>query len=218
MALPTLGAKPRYIEELRIGGGYLSTPDGGVDIDKAGNIAMNGDLTIDGDLALGPAGVDRTWCHVLTPRAASLAVTGAAQGPLDTNHGTFAANFGYLAFDAATREWAHWTTALPASYDGAALKFTLFWFAPAGTASGNVIWRVRAVCMNDGAGSAASTGSGVGVTDAIDALNQIHATSVTVTPQSAASGGLLAFSVERTADTDTFNADACLIAVRVAYA
>lgn len=218
MTLPILGAKPRYVEELRIGGGYLSTPDGGVDIDKAGNLAMNGDLTIDGDLALGPAGVDRTWCHMLTPRMAALGVTGAAQGPLDTNHGTFAANFSYLAYDAATREWAHWTFPLPATYDGAALRFTIFWFAPAGTIFGNVIWRVRAVCMNDGTGSSIGTGPGVGATDPINALNQIHAIGATLTPDNAGAGGLLSVSVERTAETDTFNADAGLIAVRVAYA
>ena len=43
MALPVLGNSPRYVEELRIGGGYASA-DGGVDFDKLGNIAADGDF------------------------------------------------------------------------------------------------------------------------------------------------------------------------------
>ena len=50
MTLPSIGPSPRYLEELRIGGGYGSAPDGGVDLDKAGNIAADGDLTIKGNV------------------------------------------------------------------------------------------------------------------------------------------------------------------------
>jgi hypothetical protein len=48
MALPSVGAHPRQVENLRIGGGYNSAPDGGADIDNKGNAAMNGDLTVGG--------------------------------------------------------------------------------------------------------------------------------------------------------------------------
>ncbi|MFM1919560.1 MAG: hypothetical protein RLZZ303_1194 [Candidatus Hydrogenedentota bacterium] len=49
MAMPNVGAHPRRIENLRVGGGYASAPDGGLDIDAAGNLATNGDLTVAGD-------------------------------------------------------------------------------------------------------------------------------------------------------------------------
>ncbi len=218
MALPSLGSRPRYVEELRVGGGYLSSPDGGVDIDKAGNMALDGDLTVGGDLALAATGVDRTWNRSLLPREAALAVSNAAAAATDTNHGDFSANFSHLAFDPTTREWAHWTFALPADYDGATLRFTIYWYASAGTVSGTVIWRVRAVCLDDGSAANATTGSGVGVTDSILSLTTVHAATLTMTPESAVTGGLLAVSLERTADTDTFNGDARLIAMHVAYA
>jgi len=206
------------VEELRIGGGYLSSPDGGVDIDGAGNIALDGDLTVGGDLALASGGVNRTWCRTLLPREAALGATAPAAAPADTNHGDFNANYTHIAFDPAAREWAHWAFALPAEYDGAALRFTIYWYASAGTPTGTVTWRIRAVCLDDGSGANASTGSGVGATDTISALATIHAIGLTITPEAAASGGLLVASLERTADTDTFNGDARLIAIRVAYA
>jgi hypothetical protein len=54
MPLPDLGSHPRLLEELRIGGGYGSAPDGGADFDRSGNAALNGDLTVDGSVATGP--------------------------------------------------------------------------------------------------------------------------------------------------------------------
>lgn len=48
MGLPNVGAHPRRIENLRVGGGYGSSPDGGADVDGAGNAALNGDLTVGG--------------------------------------------------------------------------------------------------------------------------------------------------------------------------
>ena len=48
----SVGAFPRYIEELRIGGGYHAE-DGGADFDRHGNIAGSGDLHMDGDMSMG---------------------------------------------------------------------------------------------------------------------------------------------------------------------
>ena len=48
----SVGAFPRYIEELRIGGGYHAE-DGGADFDRHGNIAGSGDLHMDGDISMG---------------------------------------------------------------------------------------------------------------------------------------------------------------------
>jgi hypothetical protein len=43
-----IGASPRYIEELRIGGGLGEAADGGADFDKAGNIATDGAIACNG--------------------------------------------------------------------------------------------------------------------------------------------------------------------------
>ncbi|MBX7258145.1 MAG: hypothetical protein K1Y02_17420 [Candidatus Hydrogenedentes bacterium] len=47
------GTNPRYVEELRIGGGYGDSADGGADFEKDGDIATNGNLVVDGDVAVG---------------------------------------------------------------------------------------------------------------------------------------------------------------------
>ena len=48
-----IGPNPRYLEELRIGGGFADPVDGGADLDKAGNISTDGSITVEGDLAVG---------------------------------------------------------------------------------------------------------------------------------------------------------------------
>ncbi|MCH7909062.1 MAG: hypothetical protein IIB38_05530 [Candidatus Hydrogenedentes bacterium] len=48
-----IGPNPRYLEELRIGGGFADPVDGGVDLDKAGNISTDGSITVEGGLAGG---------------------------------------------------------------------------------------------------------------------------------------------------------------------
>lgn len=48
-----IGPNPRYIEELRIGGGYGSAPDGGADFEKDGDISTDGSLTVKADIAAG---------------------------------------------------------------------------------------------------------------------------------------------------------------------
>ena len=53
-----LGSNPRYIEEAAIGGGYSDTVDGGIDLEKdgdisaSGNLIVGGTITITGDLAV----------------------------------------------------------------------------------------------------------------------------------------------------------------------
>ncbi len=56
MALPDMPSTFTTRETLRIGGGYNApeegiSPAGGLDIDGTGNLATNGDVTIDGDLS-----------------------------------------------------------------------------------------------------------------------------------------------------------------------
>ncbi|HOT50506.1 MAG TPA: hypothetical protein PLI07_05985, partial [Candidatus Hydrogenedentes bacterium] len=59
LALMGMGATPRYLEELRIGGGYHEAADGGADFDKAGNISTDGSVVADGGLEAGREGAAR---------------------------------------------------------------------------------------------------------------------------------------------------------------
>jgi len=47
-----MGAAPRYIEELRIGGGFGDSVDGGLDIDHTGAVATDGNVLCSGNLAV----------------------------------------------------------------------------------------------------------------------------------------------------------------------
>ena len=51
-AFAQLGANPRYIPEIQIGGGYAETVDGGMDIEKDGDFSTDGDGVIGGTLAI----------------------------------------------------------------------------------------------------------------------------------------------------------------------
>lgn len=55
-----IGSAPRYIEELRIGGGYGESVDGGVDIEDDGTIKTNGAITTAGNVAVNGGTVSST--------------------------------------------------------------------------------------------------------------------------------------------------------------
>jgi len=232
MALPSVGAAPRYLEEIRIGGGYGSTPDGGVDIDKAGNVAADGDLTVDGtvdvkggtiqnsigtlevdsDFKMGSSGVDKTWS----------AYFGAAEvfnidaGTL-INH-TFQAgdvNVPLVPFDQTAQESVSCAVGLPADYDGSALTFTIYWTSRAGT-TGTAKWSVNASVFEN-AESLAQTNSAIILDDTFIAQNDTHVVSASGTPDGASTGCLLTLFIRRQANLDTLDDDADLIGIRISY-
>lgn len=49
----TIGTNPRYLEELRTGGGYGDAQDGGTDFEKNGDILTDGNITLKGILSVG---------------------------------------------------------------------------------------------------------------------------------------------------------------------
>ncbi len=49
IVLTAIGAAPRYLEELRVGGGYGDPANGGADFESDGDILTNGNLTVDGN-------------------------------------------------------------------------------------------------------------------------------------------------------------------------
>lgn len=223
MTLPNLGAKPRYLEELRIGGGYGSAPDGGVDVDKGGNVAMDGDLTVDGALEVGGdfevAGVNGTWTVFQTARSGWPGYLSGCSGPnLLGFAGSWRLSWHTLDFDKDTDEYGSFNFMLPPDYDGRALRIALYWTATAGT-GGNVRWRVNLRTNGDDDALDSASYDSFTLLDAFIAQKDLHVVSGTRTPSNPIAG-LLALTVQREAShaDDTFDADARLIAVRLSYA
>jgi hypothetical protein len=53
LCLLAVGPAPRYLEQLRIGGGYGSAPDGGADFEANGDILTDGNVTVKGTITSG---------------------------------------------------------------------------------------------------------------------------------------------------------------------
>lgn len=216
-----MGALPRYLEELRIGGGYGSAPDGGIDLDAQGNLALDGNLTVDGDAFLGGnldfSGVDVAWSAFLPAKNGWAAPTSPASGPSLLQLAWVMSGY-VFDFDKDSDEYAVFNVMLPGDYDGRAIKCTLYWMATAGS-TGDVRWRVHARCYGDGAATSdSSTGLGA-IVDAFQGQQVLHTASLSVTPLNATAGKFLVLALRRQASdpTDTFDADARLLGLRIAY-
>jgi len=224
----SIGSHPRYLEELRIGGGYDSAPDGGADFDKAGNIAANGsididgpatfgdDVTIAGDLAIG--GVDTTW-SVYLPASLGMPDPALPCGPVTPiNWRNYQVATPSLAFDPNNPEAAFFQFRLPPTYDGRTLRFTIEWSATAGT-SGDVRWGVLPIAFNDGSNLFDSGGTTYNL-DSFLGTSTLHFCSIDSTPTHSSSDALTTVRVIRLSNdvTDTFNADALLLGIRIAIA
>jgi len=229
MALPNVGAKPRYIEEIRIGGGFGSAPDGGVDVDRTGRIATDGDVTVHGQLDaqggiantasgaplalagevrfLGPygpgtGGTDRSWTAWLPPETALKGPTSPPSGPNDTWNGDFKGNFRTLDFSHTVRQFAAWAVALPPDYDGSPLQATLYWTAASGSAGDQVAWRVRLGGFAHGDDPDTNLADvGGSLVGVLAQADRIHTVSSgTVAPAAAMADGLLLAHVDRQQD------------------
>lgn len=221
------GTHPRYLENLRIGGGYNAGPDGGADFDQAGNIAANGTLDLDGDATIGGgldvggdfsvAGVDTTW-SIYLPASLGMPDPALPCAPFAiANWRNYQVATGSLAFDATNPEAAYFQFRLPDTYDGRPLKFTLEWSASSG-ASGDVRWGINSMRFGDSE-SLVQTGTLSYVLDSIGAFENLQVAELFDTPSNSVNGKLVTLRVIRDAShaNDTFAADAKLIGVRVCY-
>ncbi|MBL7649595.1 MAG: hypothetical protein JNK74_25750 [Candidatus Hydrogenedentes bacterium] len=223
----SLGPHPRYLEELRIGGGFNSTPDGGVDFDKSGNIAANGTLDIDGAATFGDnvtiagdlevAGVDTTWSIYLPASLGMPDPSLPCAAFAIANWRNFQVATGSLAFDQTSPEAAYFQFRLPDSYDGRPLKFTIEWSASAGT-SGDVRWGVLPISFADGY-TLDETGTTTYVVDSFISTKSTHICTISATPTHPIGGSLNTVRIIRLSNhaSDTFNADAILIGVGISY-
>ena len=228
MALPSIGPNPRFLEELRLGGGYGSSPDGGADFDKQGNAAFDGDLTLEGDLdckghldvdgEFRVHGFDETWSRFFLARDGWPAVLSGASGPNLVSFDYFTHSAYVFDFPTAPPQYATFNAILPRDYDGRPIAYNLFWTATDGT-SGTVDWMVYAICFGDGTRidlDNANLSEGI---DDFQGLNVLHMMRVVGTPLNASVGPYLQFSVKRATlePADDFDGTARLIGVRVSF-
>lgn len=82
-----IGAAPRYIEELAIGGGYASAPDGGTDLEADGDVLSDSNVTV---------GLNEAQDHHVS------VLTGASNKAFVDLYSPDAQNGGALWFDGAT--------------------------------------------------------------------------------------------------------------------
>lgn len=226
MSLPNCGTAPRHLENLRIGGGYGSTPDGGIDLDHAGNAALDGDLTVDGAIAYkgvlradrANGGVNRDW-SASVPLFTSEALS-TASGPTNI---TFSTRMFFNAWDfpATTLQAINTNIMLPPDYDGSPLRLRLVWTSQAakGGTSGNVLWRVYMRAYADG-GAYANSNTFSDALDAFQGQDKFHLVDIVHQPENPGPGLPLSVTIRRIGNdaTDTFDADAQLVKALISYA
>lgn len=226
MPLPNCGTHPRFLENLRIGGGYASLPDGGADLDHAGNAAFDGDLTVGGAIDyrgilranVANGGVNRDWSTAVPLFGDEASATAA--GPATVS---FSTRMHYKAWDfsPATLQALNVSFMLPHDYDGAPLRVRLVWTSQAskGGTAGNVRWRCYMRAYNDAAPYSISLAF-VDVTAAFHGVDKFHLTDIVHTPENPGKGLPVSLNLRRAADdpADTFDADAQLLKVLISYA
>lgn len=122
-----------------------------------------------------------------------------------------------LDFDQTTSESAQFQIAMPKSWNLGTLTFISYWTAASGTGTVTFTMQAQAISNDDVLDTAFS--GGVSVTDTLIATGDVHvadeSTGLTVTGTPAA-GDLVAFKILRDI-SDSLNADAKLIGVRIIY-
>lgn len=243
MTLASMGARPRCLEELRIGGGYASAPDGGVDIDKAGNIASDGDLSVnavfaEGDLNIGGSGeidgnlkvhgalevgggtTDKGWSRFLSSKADGWPrLSGGCSAPVLIELRPNIIETYVLDFDKDTPEYAVFQTRLPLDYDGSVLKIGIMATATSGS-SGVARFALYAAAFHDGDNLDSGALASIPISLNFAAQKELMEGAGDITPENAGGGGLLHLLLMRQAThaLDTFDADIRVLGLHISYA
>jgi len=120
-----------------------------------------------------------------------------------------------LPFDPTVQEYAQFTFAMPAGWDGGQITFIPYWTAASG--SGTVVWGLQARSFDDNESMDQAFGTAAEVTDTLLAANKVHkAPSGTITPAGTPAGGeLLIFQAYR--KQGTLAVDALLLGIRLEF-
>lgn len=192
-----------------------------LDIDDLEVDAVN----VKGDLTIGTGGfmAGSSWSQFLDARRMWPHTNNACAAAVQRHFtgGTSRQEAWTLDFDQSTLERASGITALPAWYDGRAIKARIIWTCVAGGSSGVVKWIIRGFAIPDDQALTATTNANTSIDDTLLAVNDLHISPEgTFTPAYASSAiSFLSIAVERFATDagDTLNADACLIGVHLYF-
>ena len=122
--------------------------------------------------AIAAAGVG-VYRNIYIDAAAQVPRTTNGAEPLTKEFATNDIMIDYLAFDSTTEEGVQFKMMIPDEWDLSTIKFKFFWDAAA-TASGTVVWGVRAGALSDSDAIDAALGTEVTVTDTLLTVGDMH--------------------------------------------
>jgi hypothetical protein len=146
--------------------------------------------------------------------------TNGCAAAAQTEHATNDVDLVTLDFDAASDEFAQFTTWMPDDWNGGTVTAKVAWTAA--SSSGDVIWGVQGRAYADDDAIDQAWGTAQTVTDTLTAVGDMcitDATSAITLAGSPAGGQIVQWRVYRDADAggDTLAADARLVAVKITY-
>lgn len=166
-----------------------------------------------------PAGSGIGLQTIFVPASSMISRTtsGAATGTTETS--TNKVMLATLDFDASSAEYAQFAVAFPKGWDAGTVWAQFLWTAASG--SGDVIWGIQGVAMENDDALDTAFGTAQEVTDTLLASSDSHLSPETsaITISGAADDALTFFQVYRDAAdaSDTFSADAQLLGVKLIY-
>ena len=199
--------------------GVYSPSDNAVGITAGGSLVAQFDssgVTIGGALAR-TAGVEDMWIPAAAMRPT---VTGGCAAITDVETSAESPDMQVLDFDTTNVEKAQFQVAFPKSWDAGNVTFTAYWTASS-TNTGTVCWGLAGISMGDNdtidaAFPAPTNNTAKAHSGTVEDLN-ISAVSGNVAITAAADGELAFFEVSRQTGSDTYNADARLIGIKLHY-
>lgn len=154
--------------------------------------------------------------YPLTPATGHPSTTAGCSAATVTESATNKVNLKTFDFDQTTQEHAEWSVWMPDDWGAGTVTAKFAWTAASGT--GTVTWGIQGRSYADDDAIDQAAGTAATVTDTLLATGDIHITSATAafTLTGAGAGELVQLRVYRDI-SDTLNADARLIAVKLYY-
>jgi len=190
----------------------------GTDSLNIDSILIGGDSTVSGDRLLGATGVDKTWSHFIPASAISLAATNPAGALVVQVMASGDTEIAMIPFDASTNELVTTAFIMPDDYDGSNMTIDLYWTALSGTGAVDWSFWIKGFTHDDDL--TVAHGFNSFSTATLTALNDLQITTATKTISGSVVGGeLVTLLLQRAASagSDTLNADAQLIGIKLSY-
>lgn len=189
-----------------------------------GPLDVTENISYAGTLRAATGGINKDWSVYL--QADDKAIygrdTGAAAAAALTTFQASRTQIWGKAYDATSAEGSMATVALPPDYNGAQLKVTLYWATGAAGTTGAVRWIVSGRCFaHDNTLVDSTAPTTVTLLSTFTTQKDLQVVQGNLTPNNfTASPCLLALGINRDATNgaDTFDADAILIGILLAYA